>query len=87
MKIQIIFYSMYGHMYKMAQAVAEGAREVKGSELDRRSLGPAMAANVGQRHQAALAMSEIAVARAFIKNRNNTMATTTAASNKTRSTL
>jgi NAD(P)H dehydrogenase (quinone) len=33
MKIQIIFYSMYGHMYKMAQAVAEGAREVKGSEV------------------------------------------------------
>lgn len=27
-KIQIIFYSMYGHVYRMAQAIAEGAREV-----------------------------------------------------------
>jgi len=28
MKIQIIFYSMYGHIYRMAQAVAEGVSEV-----------------------------------------------------------
>lgn len=27
-KIQIIFYSMYGHVYRMAEAVAEGAREI-----------------------------------------------------------
>ena len=27
-KIQIIFYSMYGHIYRMAEAVAAGAREV-----------------------------------------------------------
>jgi NAD(P)H dehydrogenase (quinone) len=32
MNIQIIFYSMYGHIYRMAEAVAEGAREVKGAE-------------------------------------------------------
>jgi len=32
MKIQVIFYSMYGHIYKLAQAVAEGAREVSGSD-------------------------------------------------------
>ncbi len=30
-KIQVIFYSMYGHVYRMAEAMAEGAREVKGS--------------------------------------------------------
>ena len=29
MNIQIIFYSMYGHIYRMADAVAEGAREVE----------------------------------------------------------
>ena len=33
MKIQIIFYSMYGHVYKMAEAVAEGARQVKGADV------------------------------------------------------
>ncbi len=29
MKIKIVFYSMYGHIYRMAEAVAEGAREVE----------------------------------------------------------
>lgn len=28
--VQIIFYSMYGHVYKLAQAVAEGASQVEG---------------------------------------------------------
>jgi NAD(P)H dehydrogenase (quinone) len=32
MKVSIIFYSLYGHIYRMAEAVAEGAREVKGAE-------------------------------------------------------
>jgi NAD(P)H dehydrogenase (quinone) len=32
-KVQVIFYSMYGHVFKMAQAVAEGAREVAGAEV------------------------------------------------------
>lgn len=31
-KVMIIEYSMYGHIYKMAQAVAEGVREVPGCE-------------------------------------------------------
>jgi NAD(P)H:quinone oxidoreductase type IV len=34
MKIQIIFYSMYGHIHKMAEAVAEGARGVEGAEVE-----------------------------------------------------
>jgi NAD(P)H dehydrogenase (quinone) len=33
MKANIIFHSMYGHVYRMAEAVAEGAREVKGTEV------------------------------------------------------
>ncbi|HUV66637.1 MAG TPA: NAD(P)H:quinone oxidoreductase [Sedimentisphaerales bacterium] len=33
-KIQIVFYSMYGHVYKLAEAVAEGAREVKGTQVE-----------------------------------------------------
>ena len=32
MKILILFYSAYGHIYKMAQAVAEGVKEVPGAE-------------------------------------------------------
>ncbi len=32
-KIQVVFYSMYGHIYKMAEAVAEGARSVGGTEV------------------------------------------------------
>jgi NAD(P)H dehydrogenase (quinone) len=33
MKIHVIFYSMYGHVYQMAKAVAEGAGEVDGAEV------------------------------------------------------
>jgi NAD(P)H dehydrogenase (quinone) len=33
MKVQVIFYSMYGHIYRMAEAVAEGARSVTGAEV------------------------------------------------------
>ncbi len=33
MKLLVLFYSTYGHIYRMAQAVAEGAREVAGAEV------------------------------------------------------
>lgn len=33
MKIFVVFYSMYGHIHQMAQAVAEGARSVTGAEV------------------------------------------------------
>jgi len=32
-KVQIIFYSMYGHVYQLAKAVAEGAQEVPKTEV------------------------------------------------------
>lgn len=32
--IQIVFYSMYGHVYRLAQAVAEGAREVPDTQVE-----------------------------------------------------
>jgi NAD(P)H dehydrogenase (quinone) len=32
-KIQVVFYSMYGHVYRMAEAIAAGAREVPGAEV------------------------------------------------------
>ena len=31
-RVQIIFYSMYGHVYRMAEEVAKGVREVQGAE-------------------------------------------------------
>ena len=34
MKVLIVFYSTYGHVYKMAEAVAEGVRKVPGAEVD-----------------------------------------------------
>ena len=34
MKVKVVFYSMYGHIYKMAEAVAEGAREVAGATVE-----------------------------------------------------
>ncbi len=34
MKVKIVFYSMYGHIYRMAEAVAEGAKEVDGAEVE-----------------------------------------------------
>ena len=33
MKVQVIFYSMYGHVWRMAEAVAQGAKEVNGAEV------------------------------------------------------
>jgi NAD(P)H:quinone oxidoreductase type IV len=32
-KIQVVFYSMYGHVYRLAEAVAEGARQVPNTEV------------------------------------------------------
>ncbi len=34
MKVKIVFYSMYGHIYQMAEAVAEGVGEVDGAEVE-----------------------------------------------------
>lgn len=33
MKILVVYYSMYGHIHRLAEAVAEGAREVEGAEI------------------------------------------------------
>ena len=32
-KIQVVFYSMYGHVYRLAEAVAEGAHQVPNTEV------------------------------------------------------
>lgn len=33
-RVKVVFYSLYGHIYKMAQAIAEGVREVEGAEVE-----------------------------------------------------
>jgi NAD(P)H dehydrogenase (quinone) len=33
MKVHVVFYSTYGHVYHMAEAIAEGARSVEGAEV------------------------------------------------------
>ncbi len=34
MKVLIVYYSMYGHIHRMAEAVAEGVKEVAGAEVE-----------------------------------------------------
>ncbi len=34
MKILVVYYSMYGHMYQMAKAAAEGGKSVRGAEVE-----------------------------------------------------
>jgi len=33
-KVLVLFYSLYGHSYDLAQAIAEGARQVEGAEVN-----------------------------------------------------
>ncbi len=46
MKVLIPFYSLYGHVYKMAQAVAEGAAQVEGAEAILRRVPETLPAEV-----------------------------------------
>jgi NAD(P)H dehydrogenase (quinone) len=36
MKVLVVFYSTYGHIFKMAEAVAEGVKQVKAAEVELR---------------------------------------------------
>jgi len=36
MKALVVYYSMYGHVHQMAQAIAEGVKEVSGAEVEMR---------------------------------------------------
>ena len=33
-KIYVVFYSLYSHVYQLAEAIVEGAREVKNTEVN-----------------------------------------------------
>lgn len=46
MKILIVYYSTYGHVHSMAEAVAEGARQVDGAEVVMRRVPETLPAEV-----------------------------------------
>ncbi len=51
MKVLIVYYSVYGHIHRMAEAVAEGVKEVKGAEAEMKrvqeTLPPEMLKKIG----------------------------------------
>ncbi|MFZ2448702.1 MAG: NAD(P)H:quinone oxidoreductase [Syntrophobacteraceae bacterium] len=77
MKILVVYYSLYGHIRKMAEAVAEGAGEVEGAEVMVRrvpeTLSPevlqmmgAVEAQKAQAHIPTVTLDELAGADAVI---------------------
>ncbi|MBI3772474.1 MAG: NAD(P)H:quinone oxidoreductase [Gammaproteobacteria bacterium] len=46
MKILVVYYSMYGHILKMAEAVAEGAKEISGINAELRRVPETLPNNV-----------------------------------------
>jgi NAD(P)H dehydrogenase (quinone) len=49
MKVLIVFYSTYGHVYKMAQAVAEGVKEVADAQVELRRVPETLPEDVLQK--------------------------------------
>jgi NAD(P)H dehydrogenase (quinone) len=77
MKVLIVYYSMYGHIHRMAEAMAEGARMVKVADVSMRRvpetlteevLGKmgALEAQKGLAHVPVCAVDELATADAII---------------------
>ena len=52
MKVLIVFYSTYGHVFKMAQAVAEGVKEVAGARVELRRVPETLPEDVLQKMDA-----------------------------------
>jgi len=46
MKVLVVFYSMYGHLYKMAEAIADGVKEVPGATVELRRVPETLPAEV-----------------------------------------
>lgn len=60
MKIMIVYYSAYGHVHAMAQAVAEGARQVEGAKVVLRRVPETLPEDVLQQMGAADAQKAFA---------------------------
>ncbi len=59
-KVQVIFYSLHGHVHKMAQAVVEGARQVSGAEVSLFQVQELLPENVLEKYGAKAAKAELA---------------------------
>src|SRR3989337_335109 len=46
MKVLVVYYSMYGHIHRMAEAIAEGAKEVKGAMVEMRRVPETLSGEV-----------------------------------------
>lgn len=60
MKVLVVFYSLYGHVYRMAEAIADGAREVSGAEVVMRRVPETLSAEVLQKMKAVEAQKAFA---------------------------
>lgn len=60
MKILILYYSTYGHVHQMAEAVAEGAREIPGADVVLRRVPETLPADVLAKMGAAAAQQAFA---------------------------
>src|SRR5229473_7449672 len=58
--VQVIFYSMYGHVYRLAEAIAAGAREVSGADVALYQVAELVPAEALQRSGAAQARAQFA---------------------------
>jgi NAD(P)H:quinone oxidoreductase type IV len=59
-KVQVIFYSMYGHVYRMAEAVVEGAKQVPGAEVSLYQVSELMPDDVLEKYAAKAAKTAFA---------------------------
>ncbi len=60
MKVLVVFYSMYGHIAAMAEAVAEGAREVPGADVVLRRVPETLPPDVLEKMGAVEAQKQLA---------------------------
>ncbi len=60
MKVLVVYYSMYGHIHRMAEAVAEGVRQVPGATVDLRRVPETLDKNVLEKMGALQAQASFA---------------------------
>ncbi|MCB2184456.1 MAG: NAD(P)H:quinone oxidoreductase [Desulfobulbaceae bacterium] len=58
MKVLVVYYSMYGHVYTLAEAAAEGARKIEGVEVALRRVPETLPENVLQKMGATAAQKQ-----------------------------
>jgi NAD(P)H dehydrogenase (quinone) len=59
-KVQVVFYSMYGHVYRMAEAIAAGARQVEGAQVSISQVPELISDEVLEKHGAKAARAVFA---------------------------